>query len=158
MPGRYNPEKPALKVKFLETSPRPSTTTFRATFELNGVEFVTSTPFRNLPAKTDYHQLKPSTQIQKDPAKKVRKSPAIRRILNNILTKSKPAPVTPHRFKKQARKSISYNDICAHIRAAQEAEHRAQQDKLRNILHVALEEQITKKAKQRGISDCESAC
>lgn len=158
MPGKYNPEKPASKVKFLETSSRPSATKFRAIFELDGVEFASATPVRNFPAKTNYHQLKPSAQIQKHPAKKVRKSSRVRKILDNILTKPQPTPVTPHRFKKEARNSISYNDICAGIRAAQEAEHRAEQEKLRNILHVALEEQITRKAREQGISDCESAC
>lgn len=119
MPGKYNPEKPVPKVKFLEPPSHPSVAKFRTTFELNGVEFVTSTPIRNLPAKTDYHCLKPSTNIKKHPAKKVPKSstysPRIRKILNNILTKPQPTPVKPQCFKKEVRKLIPFKRrLCAH--------------------------------------------
>lgn len=159
MPGKYNPEKPAPKVKFLEPSSRPSVDKFRATFNLGGVEFVTSTPVRNLPAKTSYHSLKPSAIINKHP-KKIRKgsahSPRIRRILRNILTKPQPPPVKSERFKKEVYHQISFEEVSARIRAAQAAEHRAQQEKLQNILHTAIEEHITKAAEAQGIPDCES--
>lgn len=161
MLGKYNPEKPAPKVKFLEPSSRPGIDKFRTTFNLGGVEFVTSTPVRNLPAKTGYHSLKPSAIIDKHP-KKVRQasahSPRIRKILRNILTKPQPPPVKGERFKKEVYNQIPLEEISARIRAAQAAEHRAQQEKLRNILHTALEEHITKAAKAQGISDCESCC
>ena len=62
------------------------------------------------------------------------------------------------RFKKEFYNQIPFEEVSARIRAAQVAEHRAQQEKLRNILHTALEEHITKAAESRGISDRESCC
>lgn len=162
MPGKYNPEKPVPKVKFLEPSSRPSTSKFRPTFHLNSEELVASTPIRNLPAKTDYHCLKPSIDINKHPTKKTPKcpihSPRIRKILNNILTKPQPTPIKPTRFKKEVFHQVSFEDICARIQAAKAAEHHAHQEKLRNLLHTRIEEYITKEAQAKGIADCESCC
>ena len=153
---------PTPKVKFLEPSPRQSTLKFRPTFLINGVDYVASTPIRNLPAKTVYHCLKPSFDIKKHPAKKTPKvsthSPRIRKILKNILTKPQPTPVKPTRFKKKVLKSISLEESRARIQAAQAAAHRAHQLELRNLLHIKLEEHITKEAEAKGISDCESCC
>lgn len=161
MVGKYNPEKPTPKVKILEPSPHQCTK-FRPTFLVDDVEYVASTPIRNLPAKTDYHCLKPSCNIQKHPAKKVLKpsthSSRIQKVLKTILTKPQPTPIQPTRFKEVRSKTISFEEGSARIKAAQAAAHRAHQQELRNLLHIKLEECITKEAEAKGISDCESCC
>lgn len=159
---KYNPEKPAPKVKFLEPSSRQSASKFRPTFLLNGVDYVASTPIRNLPAKTEYHCLKPSSDVKKYPSKKALKtsipSPRIRRILNNILAKPQPHPVRPRRFKKEAVNQITLEDISARIQTAQAAQHRAHQEELRRTLHEQIEQHITWEAEEKGVFDCESCC
>ena len=149
-------------MKILEPSPHQCTK-FRPTFLVDGVEYVATTPIRNLLAKTDYHCLKPFCNIKKHPIKKALKasythSLRIRKVLKTILTKPQPTPIQPTRFKKEVPNTISFKESCARIQAAQAAAHRAQQLKLRNLLHTKLEERITKEAEVKGIPDCESCC
>ena len=162
MVGKYNPEKPTPKVKILEPTPHRCASNFRHTFLIDGVEYVTTTPIRNLPAKTDYHCLKPSCNIKKHPIKKALKasthSPRIRKVLKTILTKPQPTPIQPTRFKKEVPNIISFEENRARIQTAQAAAHRTQQLKLRNLLHTKLEERISKEAEAKGIPDCESCC
>lgn len=162
MTGKYNPEKPTNKVKILEPSPHKSNPNFRPTFLIDGVEYVATTPIRNLPAKTDYHCLKPSCNIKKHPIKKALKasthSPHIRKVLKTILTKPQPTPIRPTRFKKEVPNTISSKEGRARTQAAQVAAYRAQQLKLRNLLHTKIEERITQEAEVKGIPDCESCC
>ena len=50
-------------------------------------------------------------------------------------------------------KTISFEESCARIKAAQAAARRAHQQELRNLFHTKLEERIIKEAEAKGLKD-----
>lgn len=166
MPGRYNPDKAAPKVQFLEPVINKAVhRRLKAVFKLGSEEFATATPIRHLPPRTSHHCLQPSRDIQKVPVQPRSQpktySKKVQKILRNILEKPKPKPIVPHRFTQEVPRQLSYEEVRAQAEARAAAitvKHVIPQQQLREILQQKLSQQITRAAQDKGIEDCESCC